>query len=155
MIITFCGHSKLARTSEITDKLKDTLHKLFHEAAAGNFPLTFYCGGYGDFDSLAALAVENTRKEFPSVQCEKIFVTPYITPSYSERNAIMKTMYDEVLYPPLETVPYRLAIIKRNEWMISESDLVIAYVLYSWGGATHTLEYAQQKKKRIINIAKE
>ena len=64
----------------------------------------------------------------------------------------MKALYDDVLYPPLETTPYRLAIVKRNEWMVSQSDLVIAYVLYSWGGAARTLEYAEKRKKKIIQL---
>lgn len=155
MIITFCGHSKISNANTITEKLAEVLGKLFEDASEGSFPLTFYCGGYGEFDSLAAETVEKTRKDFPAVRCEKIFVTPYITPSYSEQNAHMKTLYDDVLYPPLETTPYRLAIVKRNEWMVSQSDLVIAYVFYSWGGAARTLEYAKKKKKQVINIGKE
>ena len=37
--------------------------------------------------------------------------------------------------------------------MVEEADLVIAYVMYSWGGAVKTLEYAKRKKKTIINLA--
>ena len=37
--------------------------------------------------------------------------------------------------------------------MVEEADLVIAYVMYSWGGAAKTLEYAKRKKVSIINIA--
>ena len=37
--------------------------------------------------------------------------------------------------------------------MVDEADLVIAYVMYSWGGAAKTLEYAKRKKKTIINLA--
>ena len=32
-------------------------------------------------------------------------------------------------------------------------DVVVAYVAYDWGGAAKTLEYAERRKKRIINIA--
>lgn len=152
MIITFCGHSKISEAITISEKLAEVLNGIFEKALADGLPLTFYCGGYGDFDLLAAEGVEKTRIEFPAVRCEKIFVTPYITPSYSERNARMKALYDDVLYPPLETTPYRLAIVKRNEWMVSQSDLVIAYVLYSWGGAARTLEYAEKRKKKIIRL---
>ena len=38
-------------------------------------------------------------------------------------------LYDSTLYPPLENVPYKFAISKRNEWMINESDLIIAFEL--------------------------
>ena len=58
--------------------------------------------------------------------------------------------YDETVYPPLESVPKRYAISRRNEWMVRESDIVIAYVIRGFGGAAKTLEYAQRKKKRIV-----
>ena len=41
----------------------------------------------------------------------------------------------------------------RNEWMVDSAELVIAYVKYSWGGASKTLEYAKRKMKQIINLA--
>lgn len=150
MNITFCGHRSIPDRNLISNKLNTELKTLFEK----NTHLTFYCGGYGEFDSLVSTCIDSLRKIYPKVSCEKIFVTPYITESYRERNAIMKKLYDDVLYPPLENVPYRLAILRRNEWMVDNSDLLIACVLYSWGGAAQTLEYAQRKKKSIINLAK-
>ncbi|MBR0425166.1 MAG: hypothetical protein IJK01_03485 [Clostridia bacterium] len=38
----------------------------------------------------------------------------------------------------------------RNERMIDRSDVVIAYVSHSFGGAYQTLCYAQRKQKRIV-----
>lgn len=65
-------------------------------------------------------------------------------------------IFDDAIYPDLETVPKRLAIIKRNEWMINNSDFLIAYVDHDWGGAYKTLEYEEKRRKiKIINIAKE
>ena len=58
--------------------------------------------------------------------------------------------YDSTTYPPLEKVPPRYAIVKRNEWMVCESDVVISGVTHSWGGAAKTLEFAQRKKKVIF-----
>ena len=55
--------------------------------------------------------------------------------------------YDSTTYPPLEKVPPRYAIVKRNEWMVCESDVVISGVTHSWGGASKTLEFAQRKNK--------
>lgn len=36
--------------------------------------------------------------------------------------------------------------------MIDNSDLLIAYVKYSWGGAARTLEYAKRRRMEIIYI---
>ena len=61
-------------------------------------------------------------------------------------------MYDESLYPPLENVLPKFAISKRNEWMITNADLIIAYVNHSYGGAYKTLKIAKRRKKKIVNI---
>ena len=58
--------------------------------------------------------------------------------------------YDGTVYPPLESVPRRFAISRRNEWMVQESDTVVAYVTHGWGGAAKTLDYARRKNRRII-----
>ena len=58
--------------------------------------------------------------------------------------------YDETLYPRLESVPRRFAISRRNEWMVQESDAVVAYVTHGWGGAAKTLEHARRKKKNVL-----
>ena len=63
-------------------------------------------------------------------------------------------LYDSIVYPPLEKTPLKFAISKRNEWMIDQSDFVIAYVEHSFGGAYQSLKYAHRKGKRIVNLAK-
>ena len=105
---------------------------------------------YGDFDSLCLRTLRELKKEFQDI--ELIFITPYIDQNYSKLE-FAKYHYDDVIFPPLECVPRKFAILKRNEWMVEEADLVIAYVMYSWGGAAKTLEYAKRKKVPIINIA--
>ena len=64
-----------------------------------------------------------------------------------------KLYYDGIIYPPLENVPPRFCISRRNEWMVDEANLVIAFVKYSWGGAAKTLEYAKRKKVKSFNLA--
>jgi uncharacterized phage-like protein YoqJ len=147
--ITFCGHKNISDRQLILNKLVKTLESYFKEQS----PLTFYCGGYGDFDSLASQAIDILKKQYTEVKAEKILVTPYITSAYQERISDMKNFYDEVVYPPLENVPLKFAISRRNEWMVENSDIVIAYVKYSWGGSAKTLVYAQRKHKQIIHIS--
>jgi uncharacterized phage-like protein YoqJ len=152
--VTFCGHKEVLVESNILGKLTDSLEVLLTAAtdASANTHYIFYCGGYGAFDRLASKAIDAVRSKYPTVQVEKIFVTPYITPAYQEKNAYMKKFYDEIVYPPLESVPLRFAISRRNEWMVDNSDIVYAYVTHSWGGAAKTLEYAKRKNKKIVYI---
>jgi uncharacterized phage-like protein YoqJ len=146
--ITFCGHKDISDRQLILNKLIETLEPYFK----GETPLTFYCGGYGAFDSLASEAIDILRKSYPDTYIEKIYVTPYITASCKEKLDTLKNYYDEIIYPPLENVPLRFAISRRNEWMVDNSDIIIAYVKVSFGGAAKTLEYAKRRKKNIILI---
>ena len=101
-----------------------------------------YPSKYGAFDGLAAAAVRKQKETYPHI--ELILVLAYL---YRDIDA---SRYDSTTYPPLETVPPRYAIVKRNEWMVSESSVVISGVTHSWGSAAKTLEFAQRKKKVIF-----
>ena len=111
---------------------------LIHEGGAA----TFYLGGYGTFDGLAAAALRKLKETYPHI--ELILVLTYLN------RDIDASRYDGTTYPPLEKVPLRYAIVKRNEWMVCESDVVISGVTHGWGGAAKTLEFAQRKKKVIF-----
>lgn len=102
----------------------------------------FYLGGYGEFDQMAAREVQRQKQRHPQVR--SILVTPYLS------RKIPAGLYDETVYPPLETVPPKLAILRRNQWMVEHAEIVVAYVLYDWGGAAAALQYAEKKKKRIL-----
>ena len=145
MIITFCGHSNCLFSDEEKEKLKQLLIKEIRK----NPTCKFYLGGYGDFDSLCLRTLRELKTDYPDI--ELLFITPYIDKNYSKLE-FAKYHYDDVIFPPLESVPRKFAILKRNEWMVEEADLVIAYVKYSWGGAAKTLEYAKRKKIPIIYI---
>lgn len=140
MTVTFCGHSEIYYSEDIEQKLFDIVEKLIRDGAN-----EFLLGGYGNFDNLAAKTLKKFKKKYP--QINSILVIPYLDRKYDLE------LYDNSVYPPLEGVPLRFAISKRNEWMIQNSEIVVAYVKYSWGGAAKTLSYAEQKKKHIIKIS--
>lgn len=75
---------------------------------------------------------------------KSILVLPYLDRKMDESQC------DWTVYPGLVKVPRRYAITHRNHYMVNDADVVIAYVQHSWGGAAQTLDYAKQKKKRII-----
>lgn len=147
MIITFCGHSDFLFNDDIKEQLKNILVGEIIK----NPTCKFHLGGYGDFDGLCLRTLKDLKNDFPDI--ELIFITPYLDKNYSKLE-FAKNHYDDIIFPPIESVPRKFAILKRNEWMVEQADLVIAYVMYSWGGAAKALEYAKRKKKRIINIAK-
>ena len=148
MIVTFCGHSSFVATKEAERKML-----LYLSTISGD--VDFYLGGYGDFDELCARVCRTIKDARPC--CELAFVSPYLTQAQQTKIKYMLDhhLYDSSVYPPLENVPLRFAINKRNEWMINQADLVIAYVDHTFGGAYKTLQYAKRKKKRIINLAEQ
>lgn len=136
MIVAFCGHSKI-ENAEVADWLLSTCEQLIEEGAD-----TFYLGGYGDFDHLAHQTVKKLQRIHTGLM--SILVMPYLNWN------VDVSEYDETIYPPLETVPLRFAISKRNLWMAEKADVMVAYVTHDWGGACKTMEHAQKKKKRVI-----
>ncbi len=137
MTVTFCGHSKINKPEEVS-KWLDTILPSLIEGGAN----TFYLGGYGDFDSLAASAVRRQKAVYPDIASVLVL-------AYLNRN-VDASRYDKTTYPPLEKVPPRFAILKRNEWMVSVSDVVVSGVTHSWGGAAKTLNFAKRRKKVIF-----
>lgn len=137
MIVTFCGHREVPDRAQVRGWLTDVCERLIGDGAA-----EFYLGGYGAFDRLCAEVLQELKPRYAHIRL--ILVLPYLNSAMSMEG------YDETVYPPLESVPRRYAILRRNEWMVRRSDVIVAYVLHSWGGAAKTLDYARKKKKIIL-----
>ena len=139
MIVTFCGHSQIADKDTIRKHLKDEIQELLR---AGH--RKFYLGGYGDFDILAAVVLAELKDTYPDM--ERLLILPH------PDRKVDTSLYDGTLYPPLENVPKRFAISRRNKWMVENSSVMVACVDHDWGGAAKTLEHAVKKGLQIINI---
>ncbi len=142
MTITFCGHSQVSDQDKIIKWLDMLLPSLIEGGAK-----VFYLGGYGDFDRLAAAAVRRQKSVYPYI--ESVLVLPYLDKKFDA------AAYDSTTYPSLEKVPPRYAIVRRNQWMIRESDVVVSGVIHSWGGAAKTLDYAKSKGKVIFQYPRQ
>ena len=142
MTVAFCGHAQISQSEKIEKWLYAVTQKLIEQGAT-----TFYLGGYGAFDSLAASVLREQKKRYS--QIELVLVLAYLNTGRDTSG------YDSTVYPPLETVPRRFAISHRNRWMVESADVVVAYVLHDWGGAATTLRCAKQKKKQIISYRDE
>ena len=138
MIATLCGHAQISQVEEVEKWLYAVSESLIEQGA-----VTFYLGGYGAFDGLAASVLREQKKRYP--QIELVLVLAYLNDRRDTSG------YDRTVYPPLETVPRRFAISHRNRWMVEVSDVVVVYVLHDWGGAATTLRCAKQKAKQIIS----
>ena len=116
MIITFIGHSSLPTGHDLFEKIRSVLLEYIPKYDK----TSFYCGGYGEFDALCAAVCREIKPLFPN--SEIVIVTPYLNQEEKMRYCLAETLYDAVLYPPMENVPLKYAIPKRNEWMVSKAD---------------------------------
>ncbi|MBR4661978.1 MAG: DUF1273 family protein [Clostridia bacterium] len=139
MVVTFCGHNETP-SETVKERLRQVVEDLIGEGAT-----LFLLGGYGGFDRLAAEVVWSLKKAHPEIHSTRVI--PYLDREYST------DIYDDTTFPPLESVPRKFAISKRNEWMVDQADVLVAYVTHDWGGAATTLQYAKRKKKRIVSVA--
>ena len=137
MTVTFCGHRTLEHPVQVKCWLREVVCDLIGRGAN-----TFLLGGYGAFDLTAAQIIHELKAEFPSI--ESTLVLAYLSADTDPQ------LYDNSLYPPLEDVPPRYAIPRRNRWLVENSDVVVAYVQHSWGGAATTLSFAARKGKTVI-----
>ena len=148
MIITFCGHSNYSSSLEDEERLL----KLLKIVACGE-QVDFYLGGYGGFDRFALKCATKYKQLYKNTKL--VFITPYLDKWLNERKDILIKTYDEIIYPEIEHVPQKFAIIKRNEWMIINCELVICYIkTLTASRAGKFFILAKKLNKKIINLAR-
>ncbi len=147
MIIAFCGHSDYRGNADDENKIIKIL-----ENKAQNNKCQVYLGQYGGFDGFALSCAKKFKKSHTDTKL--IFVTPYIYPEYRKtKDEYTKKDFDEIVYPELENVPPRFAILHRNKWIVSKADVLICYITYKYGGAYKMYKEAKRKNKEIYNIS--
>ena len=85
MNVTFCGHSQITKADNIANWLRNVTQDLIEQGAT-----TFYLGGYGEFDSLAASILREQKKKYPLENVPRRF-------SISHRNRWMVESADVVV----------------------------------------------------------
>ena len=139
-VCAFFGHRDIPAGLEIA------LYEQIRKAVAERGVTTFWVGGYGRFDALAAHTVHRVKQEFPNI--ELLLILAYL-PAEGQQ---LPDLYDGSVYPEgLELVPKRFAISKRNIWMAKNCDMVICYVRNSFGGAYEAVKAVSGKE--IINLS--
>ena len=149
---TFAGHTEVY-AADIGEKLANIIeHLLTNEDDA-----TFYVGGRGEFDSLAAATVRAAKVCHRDKKIQLYLVEPYMSKQINRDKDFYSQLYDGIIVPQeLMGVHPKSAITKRNRVMVDWSNVLIAFVYRDFGGAYETLKYAKQKGDiRIINLAEE
>lgn len=143
--VAFIGHRELFDITNIENKIEELVKELMRSHSF----VEFYVGRNGDFDVSAASVIKRVRKSCDANNCELILVLPYA----NKDECYFEQYYDNIYYPLDPKTHYKNAIQKRNEWLIDNSNLLIAYVEpQRAGGAQKTLQYAIKTNRYVINL---
>ena len=137
---TFFGHR------DCPDNLKQSIRAVIIDLITSYGVDMFYVGHQGGFDGLVRGVLREVTQE--CLQVHYAVVMAYMPSESSAPNDASDTMLPE----GIELVPPRYAISWRNNWMLQQSDLVVAYVAHSWGGAAQYVQKATRAGKTVINL---
>ncbi|MDE6441166.1 MAG: hypothetical protein K2L12_00245 [Clostridia bacterium] len=106
----------------------------------------FYSGFRGDFDRFCSSLIHELKECYP--QIKNTLVLSYIP----DGEFILHKCFDDSIYLLERRVPKRFAIIETNKCLVDKVDYIVAGVITHCGGAYAALEYANKRKKPIINM---
>ena len=147
----FTGHRKIP-TNEFYTIYEQTKNQI--ETLVQNGYNNFIAGGALGFDTLAATAVINVKKEYPRIRLILHLPCKEQTKYWNERDKRIyehiKSVADEIYYVSEHYTP--TCLNDRNKTMVNASNVVIAYKRKESGGTANCVRYAKSKNRNIIYI---
>ena len=143
MTCCFFGHKDAP--SSIYEKLEGAIETAIVEDGV----TSFLVGNQGQFDGMVLSALRKLKTKYPHINYNVVLA--YMP---AEKESWNLYEYGETMLPEgIESIHPRYAISWRNKWMVQESDVVIAYITHSWGGAAKQVERARKRNKLVLNMA--
>ena len=140
MVCTFFGHSECYDLDETI--LERAIEKQIIKGVD-----TFYVGYQGDFDRRVFACLTRLKAIHPHISFAVVL-------AYPPTQSLACTRYrSDSIYPEgLEVGPPRFAVVRRNQWMIGQSDCCLCYINHPWGRAHKFAKRAKIKGLTVINI---
>ena len=160
------GHRKIDNQENIKPILKEQVVMLLKKGVTN-----FYFGSMSDFNDISWEVVTELKEQYPSIK--RIYVRSafqYIDKSYED---YLLESYEETYFPPKIENAGKCSYVERNYEMIDNSTYCIFYYNEDYvapykrepkhnmlpstrrrSGTKIAYDYAQKKKKEIINIYK-
>ena len=150
--VCFTGHRTIPMLKKwkIEKKLKETL-----EALIDNGYCYFGAGGALGFDTIAAQTVLGLKKKHPEIKLILVLPCKNQTRGWEEKDV---SVYESII-EQADKVVYtqehydRGCMFKRNRHLVNNSSVCVAYLTEEKGGTAYTVNYANQKGVKVINIA--
>lgn len=148
--VSFFGHREVERPMEIEDRLDKLLHDLINQKEY----VEFLIGRDGEFDLLASSVIKRAIRNYSYGNTYFTLVLPYMKAEYRDNEKNYLDYYDEVeICAESSEAHYKSAIQIRNRNMVDRSDLIVCCIQHRSGGAYKTIQYANKKNCKIINLA--
>ena len=139
MNCTFFGHRDAP--SNIKPNLERTILSLSDKGVKH-----FYVGNNGDFDFLVQMTLNKLANQNPNVKYSIVL-------SHISEIAINGEQGKTIFPEGQELALPKFAVSKRNEWLLKNSSVVIAYVKNRSSNSYRIIEKAKRKGLKIINLA--
>lgn len=154
-VCCFTGHRDLSKEEylQIRPLLQEAIEHLYLKGVD-----TFIAGGAIGFDTMAATEVINLqRKLYPGL---KLVLAIPCQDQDKRWSPLDRALYHEIRrYATAEFVLsphyYQGCMHNRNDFMVANSQYLIAYVDRDSGGSAYTLRAAQKKGLSICNLAEQ
>ena len=146
-ICAFFGHRDTPMTDRIEKDLTDVIRKLIFQGVD-----EFWLGEQGAFDYMSRLVLKNLKKEYRWIA---ICIFPTRLPSKAKMKWLDEQKY-EIIYPEeVAKAPFKVALLRRNQYMVKYADNIVCYITREHGGAYKAVKQAQKMYKNIINLAED
>ena len=147
----FIGHREVKDSETVYSYLVGTIKDLIEK----NNVFEFLFGSIGEFNALCHKAVTELKLLYPEIK--RIYVRaeyPQISDSYKK---YLLESYEDTFFPEELTNATRAVYVKRNYFMIENSDYAVFYYDIEHckdkkSGTRTAYSYALKKKIQVINI---
>ena len=135
----FFGHK------DTPESVKEELYAAIEGLIVEHGVDTFYVGNQGYFDFYARAALRQLQQKYPIQYAVVLAYMPGEKNEYGD-------FTDSMLPEGIEEVHPRYAISWRNDWMLRQSNYVVAYIHHDWGGAARYVQKACRQGKTVVNL---
>lgn len=108
----------------------------------------FYVGHQGNFDRMIRSAIKKAQEKHPLLSYD--IVLAYMPGAKGDR---LLEDPNTIFPEELALVPPRVAISRRNAWMIDRADVILFYAKHWSGGVGKARDYAERKRKKYFVIS--
>lgn len=140
--VTFCGQHSLHHSNY--ENIRKQLYLVLEQLIQGGAK-EFLLGGNGEFDRMCSIAIKYFKHKYPKIL--SILVSPYPQKNYDRQ------LYDKNDYPNLYRIQKKYAVTRRNEYMVRNADIIVAFAAHATGEEGKMLTYARNKNKPVIMLS--